>query len=235
MNFEDLAERYDAWYQTPLGALAHALEAEAIFALAEVKPGERAVDIGCGTGIYALELVRRGANVIGLDPSIEMLAIARARFQQAGLTGRFVCASAEDLPFRSEKFDLAVAVTSLCFVHRAEQAVQEARRILNPGGRLVLGELNRFSLWAFLRRLKGLFTDTIYNQAHFRSRRELERLLRENGLYPSAERILLHFPPINLKTFLKRYRFFETVMRKLLPGAGAFIAVEAKRRDHHGR
>ena len=230
MNFEEPAARYDDWYRTPLGAVAHALESEAIFDLAEVKPGERAVDIGCGTGIYTMELVRKGAHVIGVDSSMEMLAIAREKFRQAGLNGCFICGSAESMPIRSEQFDLAVAVTSLCFVRHPEQAVQEARRILNPGGRLTLGELNRFSLWAFLRRVKGLFKDTIYNRAHFWSRRELERLLQHEGLSPSAVRVLLYFPPINLKTFLKRYRFFETVMRRLLPGAGAFIAVKATRR-----
>jgi hypothetical protein len=58
----------------------------------------------------------------------------------------------------------------------------------------------------------------------------LERLLREKGLYPSAVRILLHFPPINLKPFLKRYHFFEMVVRWLLPSAGAFIALKAEKK-----
>jgi ubiquinone/menaquinone biosynthesis C-methylase UbiE len=228
MNFNELAARYDAWYQTPLGAAAHALESEAIFALAEVKTGERVLDVGCGTGIYTLELARRDVHVVGVDPSMEMILIAREKFRQTGLKGCFICGSAEFLPLRSERFDLALAVTSLCFVRHPDQAIQEAHRILKPSGRLVIGELNRFSLWAFMRRLKGLFTDTIYNQAHFWSRRELERLLREKGLYPSAVKILLHFPPVNLKPYLKRYRFFEMVMGRLLPGA--FIAVKATRK-----
>lgn len=230
MNFKDLAARYDAWYQTPLGALAHRLECEAVFVLAEVKPGEWAVDIGCGTGIYTMELARKGAYVIGIDPSMEMIAIAQEKLRQAGLHGHFVCGSAEALPLRSERFDLALAVTSLCFVRHPDQAIREARRVLSPSGRLVLGELNRFSLWAFLRRVKGLFKDTIYNQAHFWSRRALEKLLIDQGLYPSAVRILFHFPPINRMTFLRSYRFFETVLSKILPGTGAFLAIKARRR-----
>src|SRR3990172_11345053 len=50
-DFRDLAASYDAWYQTPLGAFAHAVERDAVLGLAEAKPGERALDIGCGTGI----------------------------------------------------------------------------------------------------------------------------------------------------------------------------------------
>lgn len=230
MNFKDLAARYDSWYQTPLGSLAHCLECEAVLALAKVKPGERAVDIGCGTGIYAVELAQRGAHVIGVDPSMEMLAVAREKFRRVGLTGLFVCGSVEALPFRFEGFDLALAVTSLCFVPHPDRAIEEVHRVLRPGGHLVLGELNRFSLWAFLRRLKGLFRETIYNRAHFWSRLELERLLREKGFHSNAVRTLLYFPPIPSRTLLRSYRFFEVVIKNLLPGTGAFIAMRAERR-----
>jgi SAM-dependent methyltransferase len=121
-DFRDLAARYDAWYQTPLGAFAHAVERDAILALADLKPGERAFDIGCGTGIYALELARQGLRVIGLDPSLDMMTIAREKFREAGLPGFWVCGSAEALPFRSASADLAVAVTSLCFVSQPDRA-----------------------------------------------------------------------------------------------------------------
>ncbi len=230
MSFKNLADRYDAWYQTPLGSLAHALESEAIFDLAEVKPAERAIDIGCGTGIYTLALARRGSRVVGVDPSWEMIAIAREKFRRAGLPGLLVLGSAEALPFRPGCFDLALAVTSLCFVRSPDQTIEETHRVLKPEGRLVLGELNRFSPWALWRRLKGRFTDTIYNQAHFWGRRELERLLRRRGFCVSAARTLLYFPPWNRKGVLKAYRFFETVVKKTLPGTGAFIAIKAERR-----
>ena len=229
MNFKDLTDRYDAWYRTPLGAVAHALESEAVFELAEAKPEVRTVDIGCGTGIYTLELARRGVKVIGLDSSIEMIAVAQEKLRQAGLPGRFVCASAEALPFREERFDLAIAVTSLCFVHSPDRALEEMHRVLRPGGRLVIGELNRFSLWALLRRIKGLFTDTIYNQAHFWSRRELGRLLERKGFRLSAVRSLLYFPPIYSR-FLNHYRLFEAIIKRILPGTGALLVIKAERR-----
>ncbi|WP_238339216.1 class I SAM-dependent methyltransferase [Candidatus Manganitrophus noduliformans] len=229
MNFKDVADRYDAWYQTPLGSLAHALESEVIFNLAEVKPAERAIDIGCGTGIYTLELARRGSRVVGVDPSMEMIAIAREKFRRAGLPGLFVLGSAEALPFRPSCFDLALAVTSLCFVRSPDQTIEETHRVLKQDGRLVLGELNRFSPWALWRRLKGLFTDTIYNQAHFWGRRKLERLLQRKGFRIGATRILLHFPPVPSRTFLKGYRLFEVILKKLAPGTGAFIAMKAER------
>jgi ubiquinone/menaquinone biosynthesis C-methylase UbiE len=227
--FQDLAVRYDTWYRTPLGAFAHALEQEAIFGLAEVKPGERAVDVGCGTGIYALELARRGVCVVGIDTSFEMLALAREKFRAAGLPGFWVCGSAEALPFRSQSADLVLAVTSLCFVPYPDQAVAEMRRVLARGGRVVLGELNRWSSWALVRRLKGLVADTIYNRAHFWSRRELERLLRHNGLLPRAGRIVLHIPPIRRIALLKRVEVLDDLLKRLLPWTGAFLAIVAEK------
>ena len=229
-GFKDLAARYDAWYRTPLGAFAHALEEAAIFGLADVRSGERAIDIGCGTGIYALELTRRGIRVVGLDASFEMIAIAREKFREAGLTGLWVCGSAEALPFRSASADLALAVTSLCFMPHPDQAVAEMGRVIAPDGRVVLGELNRWSSWALVRRLKGLVTDTIYNRAHFWSRRELARLLQRNGLVPRAVRIVIHIPPIRRAAFLKRARVLDNLLKRLLPWTGAFIAMCATRK-----
>jgi len=228
-DFRDLAPSYDVWYQTPLGVFAHAMERDAVLGLAEAKPGERALDIGCGTGIYALELARRGLRVIGVDSSMEMIAIAREKFGAARLPGLWVCASAEALPFRSQSADLALAVTSLCFVPQPDRAIAEMRRVITPDGRVVLGELNRWSSWAFVRRLKGLVTDTIYSRAHFWSRRELACLLQRNGLAPHAVRIVLHIPPIRRATFLKRARAVDDLLRRLLPWTGAFIAVAARR------
>ena len=228
-DWKDLAARYDAWYQTPLGAFAHALEQEAILGLADVTSGERAVDIGCGTGIYVLELARRGLRVVGVDSSLEMIAIAREKCREAGLASLWVCGSAEALPFRSASADLALAVTSLCFVSHSDRAIEEMRRVITLDGRVVLGELNRWSSWAFVRRVKGLVADTIYNRAHFWSRMELERLLRRNGLVPRAVRFVLHIPPIRRTTFLKRARAVDDLLRRLLPRTGAFIAILACR------
>lgn len=132
-----MASRYDAWYQTPLGQLANTLEQEAVFNLAKAKSGERAIDIGSGTAIYALELARKGVLAIEVDPSFEMILIAREKFRQAGLKGYFVCGTAEALPVRSNQFDLALAVTSLCFVSRPDRAIEEIHRVIKQGGRLV--------------------------------------------------------------------------------------------------
>lgn len=58
--FDGLAHRYDAWYATPLGALVDREEKQAVLALAKPRAGERALDVGCGTGIYTVALADLG-------------------------------------------------------------------------------------------------------------------------------------------------------------------------------
>jgi ubiquinone/menaquinone biosynthesis C-methylase UbiE len=136
--FDRLASRYDVWYQTPLGAFADALEKEVVFTLADVRSGEWALDVGCGTGNYTLALARLGARVVGVDPATAMLAIATSKTQEAELPVRFARATAEHLPFPEGSFDLVVSVTTLEFVASPEGAVAEMVRVVRPNGRLVV-------------------------------------------------------------------------------------------------
>lgn len=96
--------------------------------------GGRVLDVGCGTGALAAALAERGAKVWGIDPSAEMLAVARARVPRGvGLK----LARAEALPFTDGWFD---AVVFSLVVHLVERlrALAEARRVLAPGGRAVV-------------------------------------------------------------------------------------------------
>lgn len=95
-------------------------------------PGLRLADIGGGTGNYALALKREGWEPVVVDRSAEMLAQAAAKGLET------VEADAQQLPFEDETFD---AVTMISMLHHVEDrgaALAEARRILRPGGRLVL-------------------------------------------------------------------------------------------------
>jgi ubiquinone/menaquinone biosynthesis C-methylase UbiE len=95
----------------------------------------RVLDIGCGTGAVAIHLARRhGCAVVGVDPSSEMLAVARAKH---GRSVRFEQARAEELPFADGSFDRAIMVS---VVHHLDalKAFAEVHRVLAPGGRLVI-------------------------------------------------------------------------------------------------
>lgn len=145
---EEVAARYDRWFETPVGALADRYERTLIHRLARPRAGERALDVGTGTGHFALDLAARGLAVTGCDGSETMLQVARA--EDASLDWRYC--EAESLPFADEIFDLVLSVTVLEFVRDPARAVAEMYRVAVPGGRVVVGVLNAQSPWAAMYR-----------------------------------------------------------------------------------
>ena len=107
-----------------------------------------------------------------------MIAAARRRTEIEGTQLHLVEGQAERLPFNDAAFDRVVAVTVLCFVRDAERAIMEMARVLKPGGRLVIGELGRWSLWAAHRRIRGWLGDPTWRAAMFRTAAELRELGR---------------------------------------------------------
>ncbi|MEQ1757434.1 MAG: methyltransferase domain-containing protein [Vicinamibacterales bacterium] len=98
----------------------------------------KGLDLGCGQGAHALNLAERGYQIVGVDPSIRSVELARA----AG--ARVSAASASSLPFVDQAFDFVYVVGVLHHVPSAvrEQAYGEIRRVLKPGGLLLVHETN---------------------------------------------------------------------------------------------
>ena len=106
-------------------------------------PFTKALDVGCGTGRYALKLARKGAHVTALDQSPEMLAVARRAAQQEGLSIDFRLASLDEgLPLEANQFDLLVCALMLCHVPDLPHALQEFARVLRSGGRLLITDFH---------------------------------------------------------------------------------------------
>jgi SAM-dependent methyltransferase len=92
----------------------------------------RTLEVGCGEGRVSRDLVERGHRVTGVDASPTLIRLAR----DADTRGCYLRADAAALPFAGESFDLAVFYNSLMDVDDMEQSVQEAARVLQPGGAL---------------------------------------------------------------------------------------------------
>src|SRR6201993_3440646 len=97
-----------------------------------------ALDAGCGTGFLSFELAARGHRVTGVDFSPAMLAEARRKAAQQNFPVRFEEADAEQLPFASGSFDLAISRHVLWTLPHPEAAIDEWVRVLRPGGRLAV-------------------------------------------------------------------------------------------------
>jgi SAM-dependent methyltransferase len=98
--------------------------------------GQDVIDLGCGTGYFSAWLARRGARPVGLDITPAQLATARAMQRRFGLRFPLVEASAEDVPLRDERFDLAISEYGASIWCNPERWIPEAARLLRPGGRL---------------------------------------------------------------------------------------------------
>jgi demethylmenaquinone methyltransferase/2-methoxy-6-polyprenyl-1,4-benzoquinol methylase len=102
-------------------------------------PGQRILDVATGTGLVARALARRGAEVVGLDQSEQMLAGARARLSD-GPEITFVQGEAERLPFEDASFDALTFTYLLRYVDDRAATMAELARVLKPGGRIGMVE-----------------------------------------------------------------------------------------------
>lgn len=107
-------------------------------AVADPRPGERVVDVGCGTGNAALLAAERGAVVTGVDPAVRLLDVARERARSAGLDVTFVRGEAAALPLPDASADLILSVFAVIFAPDPAAAVAEMSRVLADPGRIVL-------------------------------------------------------------------------------------------------
>jgi ubiquinone/menaquinone biosynthesis C-methylase UbiE len=128
------AANYERYFVPAIGApLAYDL-----LELAELQPGERVLDLACGTGVVArlgAQLVGRGA-VTGVDVNPGMLAVARSVAADRAIDWRE--ASAQALPLEDASFDVVLCQMGLQFFPDRARAVREMWRVLKPGGRVVL-------------------------------------------------------------------------------------------------
>jgi ubiquinone biosynthesis O-methyltransferase len=189
-------EAYRTWRESSLGAITEEIEQALIWRIAGPLAGLRVLDVGCGDGAYAVAAAQRGALVQGVDVSPETIAAARRRAQDAGLRVDFQVADVKALPCQKGRFDLVLAVTVLCFVADAKPALREMARVLAPGGRLVIGELGRWSAWAVLRRLRGWTGSRLWRSARFRTAGQLRSLVEQAGLHVAEVHGAVFYPPL---------------------------------------
>jgi demethylmenaquinone methyltransferase / 2-methoxy-6-polyprenyl-1,4-benzoquinol methylase len=113
---------------------------------ANPRPGEKALDVCCGTGDIALALAQSGAEVVGLDFSERMLEIARDRQSKVGrdlVQMQFITGDAQNLPFADETFDIITIGYGLRNLTSWETGLREMQRVAKAGGRLVILEFGK--------------------------------------------------------------------------------------------
>ncbi len=186
--FDEWPEKYESWFRTPVGELVRKVEGQLIAEMLMPKHAETIIDVGCGTGIFTIDFLAAGCQVVGLDISRPMLAMAVRK--AAGQSFSAVEGDMRQLPFKDGVFDKAVSVTALEFITEAKEAIDELFRITRPGGVVVVATLNSLSPWAQRRQVKTHRGQRhILENAFYRSGQEL---LAFSAL-PGITRSVVHF------------------------------------------
>jgi SAM-dependent methyltransferase len=167
------------FWESPAGRRRAERRAELFVEAGGLGPGKRALELGCGTGVFLEHVARCGASLHGLDLSEDLLEKARARV--AGLANVVVeRGNAEASPYPEAHFD-AVYGSSILHHLNLDAALAEAHRVTKPGGRVVFAEpniLNPQVLLMFrlppLKQRFGVSPDEMAF-SRFRARRALER------------------------------------------------------------
>jgi len=109
-----MAEDYERWVETPVGAAVDRMEKRAFLKFLEPKIGEMLLEVGSGTGHWSLWFRSLGLRVTGLEIAPKMIAMARKKAGQDGIC--FLRGDACRFPFRDGSFDIATAITTLEFI-----------------------------------------------------------------------------------------------------------------------
>lgn len=164
--FDEFAQEYDAWFDM----YKFAYESE-IMALSRFIPKKgKGLEIGAGTGRFSVPFRIR----YGVEPAKSMARIARKR----GIT--IYEAVAEILPFDNKSFDFILIVATICFLQNPLQSFQEVRRVLKPGGSIIIGMIDTNSPLG-MEYVSEKNKSKFYQHAHFYSVEQILLLMRESG------------------------------------------------------
>jgi len=207
--FDELASDYDAWFEKG-GKLIFNTEIRAFQETLSLLP-KPWLEIGVGSGRFAQVL---GIET-GIDPSIELLNIAKSR----GITT--IQCKGEDKFFKRESFGTVFLIVTLCFVDSPEAVLRETHRILKPGGRVVLGLVLNESPWGKFYEQKKKQGHHFYRYATFYEYKEVIKLLVQAGFVTERTISTLFQEP-------DKVHHVEEPRQGYLPNAGFTIIVGTK-------
>ncbi len=194
MIFEkDIALGYDSWYETARGAFIDKVESQAAFELFSPEPGYLILDAGCGTGNFSIKLSKMGCHVTGIDISPDMLAIARLKANCLFLPIDFIAMDMDRLNLPDNCFDGVFSMAAWEFICEPDKAFAELYRVLKPGGKLLIGTINKDSSWGQLY-METSSSDplSVFASAQFKNSADLAALAPDKLV---AQRGCLFIPP----------------------------------------
>lgn len=216
--FDDMSVgRNETIQASPVICYEQELRAQSVLGLLTVKQGERVLDIGCGNARDISRIVECGGQVIGVDISPGMVMAARQELERMGVSGiTLQVGDATSLDFPDASFDKVLCSEVIEHIPDAAQALREMRRVLRPGGSLVLSTPNKGS-WYGLERYwvwEGLLRRKWPHPCdEWRNMTEVITLLEQSGFRISDRRSVCFVPG-----FIVTYFLLPRILQKLLIG-----------------
>ena len=167
--FDALAAKYDSWYDGK-GKVAFQSELAAVRAVLSDCP-KPWLEVGVGTGRFAQAL----GITLGIDPSVELLALARRRGVEV------LYGEGEELVFKPASFGTVFLLTTWEFLNDPLKVLRECRRVLKADGRLVNAYLDRDGKWGASYAERGRQGHPLFSQAHFDTYEDVTRLTEQAG------------------------------------------------------
>ena len=161
--------------------------------------GLRILDIGCGAGILSEPLARLGAQMVGVDPSEENIAVAAAHAEESGLTIDYRATTAEALAEAGEIFDVVLAMEVVEHVTDVKEFIATCAAMVKPGGLMIAATLNR-TLKSFALAIVGAeyvlrwLPRGTHQWDKFVTPNELELAFERGGLQVTGERGVIYNP-----------------------------------------
>ena len=219
-NFDNIAEQYDRWYDTPHGALYDHIEKKAIHKLLrDPNEGKRLLEVGCGTGHWSTFFSAIGYEVVGIDISKRMITTAK---NKNIVRSSFYVMDGHRMSFADKSFDLAAAITTLEFAPDPAIIIAEmVRCVRKPGGNLLFGVLNALSEYNQERKNEA---GSPYASANLFSPEQLRGLLEPWG---QVQMVIAGFAP-RRGGLLALAPVYEFAGRFVKSQKGAFIAAKVQ-------
>ena len=167
----------DLWQRLPAGLSPPDFERRRGILLAELRPGDRVLDLGCGDGRFTGELATAGASVVGID--VAEAALARARETYPDLEFRLAPIDGP-LPLEDNSFDLVWASEVIEHIADTARWLSEVRRVLVPAGRLVVTTPSHGRLRLALDGIER-YSEPLGDHLHLYTRRSLAAVLSDLG------------------------------------------------------
>jgi SAM-dependent methyltransferase len=189
----------ELWQRLPADLEPPDWELRRDFLLGEVRPGDRVLDLGSGAGDFTALAAGAGASALGAE--VAEAAVSRARRQHPGLEFQLVPIEGP-LPFLDNSFDLVWSSEVIEHVTDTARWLSEVRRVLAPGGRLLLTTPSHGRLRVAWHGVEA-FSEPLGDHLHLYTRRSLRELLGEFGFAEVSVRAV-DGPPLLKRTLLTR-------------------------------